>query len=227
MPSNLKPTTRIEAYSDAIFAIVLTLLVLDLHVPDLPQGSSPQAFLEALLPVSYSFVAFALSFLIVSIFLINHHNFFSTLENTDDHFLWHNNHVLFWICLMPFPTAFISMHPTDSVPIALYGLNLFFASVAFWLMTLHADKAELYKSHLQGEYSRKRVKRNAPALIFYGLSIPFAFINPLVSLAFFVTVPIFYFFPSRYKEFVVHVMSRKGRRERREKRRREEQQKTP
>jgi uncharacterized membrane protein len=209
MSSNLKPTTRIEAYSDAIFAIVLTLLVLDLHVPSVLQGSSPSVFLDALFPVLYNFVGFALSFIIVAIFLINHHNFFSTLENSDDHFLWYNNHLLFWMCVMPFPTAFISTHPTDAIPVALYGLTLLLASIAFWQMTHHAHKAKLYKSHLQGEYSTKRIRRNTPAITLYALSIPAAFWNPFISLGIFVIVPIIYFLPSRYKEFVVHVMKGK------------------
>lgn len=178
--SNLKPTSRIEAYSDSIFAIVLTLLVLDLHAPAVQAGASYHDFLVALFPVLYNFVGFALSFMVVAIFLINHHNFFSTLENTDDHFLWLNNHLLFWICLIPFPTSFIALHALDPVPVALYGLNLFLVSVAFWLLTHYADKAKLYKPHLQGEYSKKRVLRNTPALLLYFLSIPAAFWDPLL-----------------------------------------------
>jgi uncharacterized membrane protein len=208
---NLRPTTRIEAYSDSIFAIVLTLLVLDLHAPNVPVGAPSSVFLSALYPVLFNFIGFAASFLVVAIYLINHHNFFSTISETDDHFLWYNNLLLFFICIIPFPTSFISTHPTDAIPVALYGLNLFFASIAFWLMTRHADYNKLYKTHLQGEYSRMRVYRNIPALLLYGCSIPLAFIDPLFSLLIFVIVPLIYFLPSRFSEFVMYVIKRKSK----------------
>src|SRR2546425_782379 len=98
-------TQRIEAFSDGVFAIIVTLLVLDLKVPDLPQQITNQETLQALFNLAPQFISFVLSFFILCIFWVNHHQFFHTIKTADRKLLWLNNLLLFWLCFIPFPTA--------------------------------------------------------------------------------------------------------------------------
>ena len=193
-------TERIEFFSDAVFAIIMTLLVLDLHVPIVASGSSTADFFAALVPLVPKFVGFALSFLTIAIFWVNHHSFFETVAKTDGGLLWHNNHLLFWLCFVPFPTAFLGEHPLDAVPEMLYGICLFFAASSFYLLRDHARHSKLLKPRFQKEFGNKMERRGLPAIILYGLSIPFAFINPYISLTLFFVVQLMYFMPQDLRE---------------------------
>jgi len=186
-----------EAFSDGVFAIVVTLLVLELRVPVLPENFSTQDVLKELLHLSPKFFSFAMSFVIVAIFWVNHHQFFHILEKTDRAMLWYNNLLLFWLSFVPFPTAFIGEHPVSMIPVMLYGAVLFFAGVSFNLMLRHAVKAKLFLKSVSDEVLNQSVKRGVIGPVVYFVSIISAFISVYVSLSIFLLVPVIYFIPQK------------------------------
>lgn len=186
-----------EAFSDGVFAIVVTLLVLELRVPSLPENFSTQDVLKELLHLSPKFFSFAMSFVIVAIFWVNHHQFFHSLEKTDRAMLWYNNLLLFWLSFVPFPTAFIGEHPVSMIPVMLYGAVLFFAGVSFNLMLRHAVKANLFHKSVSDEVLKKGITRGVIGPVVYFVSIISAFISVYISLAIFLLVPVIYFIPQK------------------------------
>ena len=186
-----------EAFSDGVFAIIVTLLVLELRVPVLPENFSTQDVLKELLRLFPKFFSFAMSFVIVAIFWVNHHQFFHSLEKTDRAMLWYNNLLLFWLSFVPFPTAFIGEHPVSMIPVMLYGAVLFFAGVSFNLMLRHAVKAKLFLKSVSDEVLNQSVKRGVIGPVVYFVSIISAFISVYVSLSIFLLVPVIYFIPQK------------------------------
>lgn len=186
-----------EAFSDGVFAIVVTLLVLELRVPALPENFSTQDVLKELIHLFPKFFSFAMSFVIVAIFWVNHHQFFHSLEKTDRAMLWYNNLLLFWLSFVPFPTAFIGEHPVSMIPVMLYGAVLFFAGVSFNLMLRHAVKAKLFHKSVSDEVLKQSVARGVIGPVVYFVSIISALISVYISLVIFLLVPIIYFIPQK------------------------------
>jgi TMEM175 potassium channel family protein len=190
-------TSRIEAFSDGVFAIVVTLLVLELRVPPLPDDFTSQEALEGLVALSPKFISFALSFLVIAIFWVNHHQMFHSLEKTDRSFLWYNNLLLFTLSFIPFPTAFIGEHPTSMVPVMLYGFAMLAASVSFNIMLRHAINAKLFYPSISDQTLEEGKKRGMFGPVIYFISVVAAFISVYISLAIFILVPVFYFIPQK------------------------------
>src|SRR6266568_2581012 len=114
---------RVESFSDGVFAIVLTLLVFQLHIPNIAAHSSLGQYAASLAPLIPNFISFVLTFVIISIHWVAHHYFFRHLRRVTLGLVWLNNLLLLLICFMPFPTAMLGDHPTDQFPILLYGVN--------------------------------------------------------------------------------------------------------
>ncbi len=121
-------TKRLEAYSDAVIAIIITIMVLELRPP---QGAS-WSDLGAIIP---TLLAYILSFVYLSIYWNNHHHLLHVSERVNGAILWSNIHLLFWLSLVPFTTSWLSGFPGTKVPSAVYGLNLFLAGFAYFLLT--------------------------------------------------------------------------------------------
>ncbi len=189
---------RIEAFSDGVFAIVVTLLVLDLKVPELPDGVSIADTLTMLQHLIPQFLSFFLSFFIVCIFWVNHHQFFHVLKKSDRKLLWLNNFLLFWLCFVPFPTAFIGRYPTNVVAIVLFGVALFLAASSFSLMTYHAlFKGKLVDVHVSRQERVKSQRRSYWGVGLYGIAALIAPLLPYVSIGIYVIVPLLYFSPRK------------------------------
>jgi uncharacterized membrane protein len=136
--TSLTPSTqRIELFSDGVLAILLTLLILEIQVPFLADTSTPTV-IDGILRTMPHLFSFAFSFFTLAVFWVNHHNFFSILNKTDWVLLWHNMHLLFWLALVPFSTAFLGEYPDVALVGAMYALNLALAAGAFSLMARHA-----------------------------------------------------------------------------------------
>jgi uncharacterized membrane protein len=181
-------TKRIEAFSDGVIAIAMTLLVLDLKVPATPDLSE----------IGPQFTSFVLSFFVVCIFWVNHHQFFHILDKATRKLLWLNNLLLFWICFIPFPTAFLGRYPTHVLAVMLYGAVLCAAAVSFSLMTHYAMfKGNLMERHVGMEERKSAQQRSYWGIILYGLSVVLAPVSVTISLAIFCIVPLIYFVPRR------------------------------
>ncbi|HMS66102.1 MAG TPA: TMEM175 family protein [Ignavibacteria bacterium] len=194
-------TSRIEAFSDGVFAIVVTLLVLELRVPHLPENFTSQDVITELIHLTPKFVSFAMSFLVVAIFWVNHHQLFHSLDKTDRATLWYNNLLLFWLSFVPFPTAFIGEHPSSMIPVMLYGFAMFAAGFSFMLMLRHAIKANLFSPLHSKELIEQGVKKGRIGPVIYLISIVTALISVYISLAIFILVPVFYFVPQKIVKF--------------------------
>lgn len=190
-------TTRVEAFSDGVFAIVVTLLVLELRVPHLPENFTSKDAVNELIHLAPKFISFALSFLIVAIYWVNHHQFFHSLEKTDRALLWYNNLLLFTLSFVPFPTAFMGEYPTGTVPVMLYGTSMFASALSFNIMLGHAVKSDLFLPSVSKEVISESIKKGKLGPVVYLIATISAFISVYISLAIYVIVPVLYFIPQR------------------------------
>src|SRR6202166_298212 len=124
---HLSSPARLEAFSDGVIAIIITIMVLELKVP---RGET----VDALVPLIPNFLSYVLSFIYVGIYWNNHHHMLHTCEEVTGRILWANLHLLFWLSLFPVTTAWIGENPLASVPSALYGVALLMAAIAYWIL---------------------------------------------------------------------------------------------
>ncbi|NUR08927.1 MAG: DUF1211 domain-containing protein [Nocardioidaceae bacterium] len=123
------PTNRLEAFSDGVLAIIITIMVLELQVPE---GHDWHALAES----ATGFLTYALSFVYVGIYWNNHHHMFQVVDTVRGTVLWANLHLLFWLSLFPFSTAWMDESGFETVPTIVYGLNLLAAAMAYYLLQL-------------------------------------------------------------------------------------------
>lgn len=128
-------TSRLEAFSDGVLAIIITIMVLELHVPEGPH-------LSDLADSSTGFWTYLLSFVYIGIYWNNHHHMFQLVRRIDGLVLWANLHLLFWLSLFPFTTAWMDETELASTPLVVYGANLLAAAIAYYLLQLAIFRAE-------------------------------------------------------------------------------------
>ncbi len=200
--TTLEGTGRIEAFSDGVIAIVVTLLVLEIRVPEIRELTNAAA-LSALVTIAPKLAGFFISFVTVAIFWVNHHHFFHPVTKSDGALLWYNNHLLFWLAVIPFVTAFVGDYPTIPLVVAVYGFVLFMAALAFTLMSGHVFfRSALLPESISVTTRTLQFRRAGIGVIVYGVSVFAAFVHPYIALAIFVMVPLYYFLPGRIEEEV-------------------------
>lgn len=186
---------RIEAFSDAVIAIIMTLLVLELKVPQLDHSATTMEQLDALMHLAPEFLSFAMSFLVIAIFWVNHHSFFNSIRKVDSKILWLNNFLLFWLCFIPFPTAWLGENINNQIAVILYAFTLMMSALVFQLAVGHAYKKGMFKEHISTGELERRSRRSYPAIILYAVAIPLALVHPYISIAIFISLPLLYFIP--------------------------------
>lgn len=177
---------RLEAFSDGVLAIIITIMVLELKVPH----GATFAVLEPLIPIGLSYV---LSFVFVGIYWNNHHHLLQTVRRVDGRTLWANLHLLFWLSLIPFATAWMGENHFASGPVALYGLILFFAGLAYFLLTRALIKVEGDDSALAIALGKDQ--KGKVSLVVYGVAVPLAFVHPGVACALYVAIALLWLIP--------------------------------
>lgn len=180
--------SRLEAFSDGVIAIIITIMVLELKIPT---GASLKV-LQPLLPV---FLSYILSFVYVGIYWNNHHHMVHTLKKVSGIVLWANLHLLFWLSLFPFVTGWMGENHFATVPTIFYGIVLFMAAVAYWLLQNAIIKTEGEKSILKSAVGEDWKGKSSPIL--YLLAIGIACWQPLASQLIFVTVAIIWIIPDK------------------------------
>ena len=178
---------RLEAFSDGVFAIIITIMVLELRPPDAPRLAS----LIALRPV---FLSYLLSFTILGIYWNNHHPLIHVTTRVDGVILWANLHLLFWLSLFPFVTAWMGQH-FGPVPAAVYGVVMLTAAIAYFILQRTIVTREGSSSVLATAVGGDLKGKISPAL--YAAAIPAAFIRPAISAALYVTVALIWLVPDR------------------------------
>jgi len=179
---------RMEAFSDGVIAILITIMVLELKVP---QGAS-LGDLRPLLPVLLSYV---LSFVYLGIYWNNHHHLLHAVRQVDGRVLWANLHLLFWLSLLPFVTHWAGETHFAEVPVAAYGVVLLMAGTAYWLL-VHALIAREGKDSLLASAIGSDFKGNVSIGAFLA-AIPLAFVHPSVANALYVAVALLWLVPDR------------------------------
>ena len=181
-------TTRLEAFSDGVLAIVITIMVLELKVPH----GTDAAALRPLVPV---FLSYVLSFIYVGIYWNNHHHMLHATERVSGSVLWANLHLLFWLSLIPFVTAWMGENHFASLPVALYGVVLLMAAMAYLILQQRIIAIEGPASRL-ARATRSDIKgRFSP--LFYLAAIGAAFVLPWVSGLIYVAVALTWLVPDR------------------------------
>jgi uncharacterized membrane protein len=193
-------TNRIEAFSDGVFAIVATLLVLELRVPELADNFTEAETFNALYKLGPKFAGFVFTFLALAIYWVNHHQLFHSIKSADRPLLWYNNALLFWLCFVPFPTAFIGEYPSRIVPVMLYGSVMTAAGISFNLLARHAVKAKLFRESISQTTLKKSMRRGMLGPIVYSISVITAPLSTCISLVIFAVVPLLYFIPQKIVE---------------------------
>lgn len=180
--------SRLEAFSDGVLAIIITIMVLELKVP---HGES----ISALVPLLPVFLSYVLSFVYVGIYWNNHHHMLHTCHKVTGPILWANLHLLFWLSLIPFVTGWMGENHFGPVPTALYGMVLLITGIAYWilqqLIIASQGRDSLLKKAIGGDWKGKM----SPVL--YGLAIPLAFWSEWICLAIYVLVALLWLVPDR------------------------------
>ena len=179
--------SRLEAFSDGVVAIIVTIMVLELKVPH-------DASLHGLLQLTPLFLSYALSFLVVAILWVNHHHLLHTAHAVTGRMLWLNNHFLFWLSLVPFTTAYIGENHLAPLPVALYGLVLCLAGSAFDLLRRDIARSQASDPALTAMHHRSS-RINAASALLYLAAVPLAWVSVWLSLAIYLLVPAAYFMP--------------------------------
>ncbi len=186
---------RVEAFSDGVIAILITIMVLELRPP---AGID----LANLLPLAPIFLSYVLSFVFLGIYWNNHHHLFQVVQQVNGSVLWANLHLLFWLSLFPFVTAWMGENNFAARPVALYGVVMLLAGCAYFLLVrsllaLHGKDSTL-ASAVGNDFKGKI------SIVIYAIAIPIAFIIPGVSFALYVLVAVIWFIPDRRIERIVN-----------------------
>jgi len=180
--------TRLEAFSDGVIAILITIMILELKIP---HGTT----WSALVPVLPSFLTYVLSYIYLGIYWTNHHHMIHATERISGGVLWANLHLLFWLSLVPFTTGWMGENHNAPLPTAVYGVVLVFAAIAYTILqtTIIARQGPDSKLALAVGSDRK----GKISIILYLIAIPAAFLHQLISDALYITVALIWLVPDR------------------------------
>ena len=181
-------TSRIEAFSDAVIAIIMTIMVLELTIPHEPS-------LAALAPLVPKIISYALSFVILGIYWNNHHHLLQAAKQVNGRVLWANLHLLFWLSLIPFTTGWVGENNFAKLPVAFYGVVLLLSGFAYNLLSV-----SLIKLHGKDSVLARAVGQNVKGLAslgIYSAAVPLAFLNAWIAFGLYVLVAILWFVPDR------------------------------
>ena len=187
---------RMEAFSDGVLAIIITIMVLELKVPHGEEWTA----LSPLLPVLFSYV---LSFIYIGIYWNNHHHLLHATRHVSGGTLWANLHLLFWLSLLPFVTGWVGENHFSALPTSMYGLVLLMASLAYWLLVRRIIAVEGNNSLVAKAIGKDR--KGIASSLLYLVAIPLAFVQPWIAQGIFILVAILWLIPDRRIEKVMPV----------------------
>jgi uncharacterized membrane protein len=185
---------RLEAFSDGVIAIIITIMVLELKVP---HGEG----LETLVPLIPIFLSYVLSFVYLGIYWNNHHHMLHAVQTVSGPILWANLHLLFWLSLVPFATGWMGENHFSPAPSALYGVVLLMAAIAYWILQQLIIASQGPDSILKKAVRRDWKGKLSPLL--YAAAIPLAFWQGWISLGLYVVVALIWLIPDRRIENVL------------------------
>ncbi len=181
-------TSRLEAFSDGVLAIVITIMVLELNIPDEPTWSG----LRQILPI---FLSYLLSFVYVGIYWNNHHHLVKLAGRVNGAVLWANLHLLFWLSLIPFSTRWMQQTEFVLVPVLIYGIDLLLAAVAFYLLRVALMRQDGPEGHLSRALRTEQKAKWSPMLYLLGMAA--TLIHPFLGLGIYAAVAVLWLLPQR------------------------------
>jgi uncharacterized membrane protein len=184
---------RLEAFSDAVIAIIITIMVLELQIPHEPTWDA----LRELAPV---FLTYVLSFIYLGIYWNNHHHLIKAADRVTGGVLWANLHLLFWLSLFPFATGWMGENHFAELPTAMYGVVLLLAAIAYYILQTTIVAAQ-HDEALHAALGRDVKGKASPA--FYVAGIALAFLNPWVSVALYAGAALMWLVPDRRLEHLI------------------------
>jgi len=185
---------RLEAFSDGVIAIIITIMVLEMKVP---HGYS----LDALKPLIPVLLSYALSFIYIGIYWNNHHHMLHTCKRVNGAILWANLHLLFWLSLVPFATGWMGENHFESAPVALYGLVLLMSAIAYWILQQSIIVSQGDHSTLKRAVGNDWKGKASPVVYLLGILI--AFWSRSVAMALYVLMALVWLVPDRRIEHVL------------------------
>jgi uncharacterized membrane protein len=189
MPHREMTTGRLEAFSDGVIAIIVTIMVLELRAPSRPT----MAELAKVAPV---FISYGLSFLVVAIMWVNHHHLIHAVHEVTARLLWSNLNLLFWMSLVPFVTDYLGKNYRKPLAVALYALDLWLCSIAFCLLRIVLIAQDRNDSAM-ADYHASVQRKNLFSAALYFLSAPLAYVSIYASFFIFALIPAMYFLPEK------------------------------
>jgi uncharacterized membrane protein len=184
---------RVQAFSDGVIAILITIMVLELKIPHGEPDSAHVSALHDLVPV---FLTYVLSFVFLGIYWNNHHHLFMATRRVNGAVLWANLHLLFWLSLFPFFTGWMGENHFAEVPTAAYGVVLLLAGVAYYVLKTTIIRAQGDGETELAEAMGRDLKGKISPVI-YAVAIPLAFVNRWIALALYVSVALMWLVPDR------------------------------
>jgi uncharacterized membrane protein len=179
---------RLEAFSDGVLAIIITIMVLEFEIPHEPS-------LAVLAPLAPKFLSYVLSFVFLGIYWNNHHHLWQIVKSVNGSILWANLHLLFWLSLIPFATGWMGENDFATMPVALYGVVLWLSGLAYYIMVrtlmAHHGRDSLLADAVSNNVKERR------SLYLYTAAIPLAFVSPWIATALYVIVAVMWLIPDR------------------------------
>ena len=195
-------TNRLEAFSDGVIAVIITVLMLEMKVPHGPD-------LASLAPVVPVFLSYVLSFVYIGIYWNNHHHMFRLAESIDGAVLWANLHLLFWLSLYPFTTSWMDETDVAPVPVLVYGVNLLLAAIAYVILQQTIIRLEGPDSRLKTAIGSDWKGKVSPLIYLLGIAV--TFISPWLSVALYAVVALIWLVPDkRLEAFVAQIEEREA-----------------
>jgi uncharacterized membrane protein len=185
-------TGRLEAFSDGVLAVIITVMVLELHVPE------GDHFSDLWRDTRVGVLTYVLSFVYIGIYWNNHHHMFQISDRIDGSVLWANLHLLFWLSLYPFTTAWLDESGVALTPTVVYGVNLLGAAVAYYLLQLRMMRLPVTGARLREAVGNDLKGKMSPVI--YVLGILLAFVEPWLALVPFIAVALIWLVPDRRLE---------------------------
>ncbi len=186
---------RLEAFSDGVIAVIITIMVLELRAP---RGAE----FAALLPLGHNFMSYVLSFIFLGIYWNNHHHLFQAVQKVNGPILWANLHLLFWLSLIPFVTAWMGENGFAPLPVALYGADLLLSGAAYFILVhaliAHHGKKSILAAAIGDDFKGK------VSVVLYLTAIPFAFFVAWVSFCLYILVAMMWLIPDQRIETVLN-----------------------
>ena len=189
--------SRVETFSDGVFAIIITLLILEIKVPEIQQPESVGELSEKLMMLTPKFVAWVISFLTVAVIWVNHHRIFEAIKHINHGIFWVNANLLLWVSFLPFPTALMGDYPHNKLAVSFFGISSLLMGTAFTIFRFYMWK----HPELTNGFSKDELWQGVKNVLLFGISLysigtATAWIHPYIAFAFYAFITVYFMFPS-------------------------------